>query len=148
MSEKEIIIACPGCGTKNRIELDKAGQHPTCGKCSLPLPVGGPVEVTDTDFDAVVLRSALPTLVDFWAPWCGPCRMVGPIVEQLSHEYAGRIAVAKVNTDNNQELAARYKIQGIPTLMIFKDGQVVERITGAVPKQHLDDLLRKHMMDS
>jgi len=148
MDNKETIIVCPSCGTKNRVDLNMADKHPTCGNCKSPLPIEGPVEVTDADFDTAVLRSALPVLVDFWAPWCGPCRMVGPIVEELSREYAGRLTVAKVNTDDNRELAGRFKIQGIPTLMLFKEGNPVERITGAAPKQHLEELIRKHIMDS
>ncbi len=148
MSAQDTIIACPGCGTKNNVNLDKADKNPVCGKCKAPLPIGGPLEVTDADFDQMVMRSNLPVLVDFWAPWCGPCRMVGPIVEQLSHEYTGRIAVAKVNTDENQGIAGKLQIQGIPTLILFKEGKPVERITGAVPKAQLDEAIRKHIMDS
>ena len=141
-------MICPACGTKNRVNLEKAAKHPICGNCKAPLPISGPVEVTESDFDTVVLRSGLPVLVDFWAPWCGPCRMVGPIVEELSREYSGRLDVAKVNTDNNQALAARFNIMGIPTLILFKDGQPVERITGAAPKAHLEEMIRKYIMDS
>ena len=107
-----------------------------------------PIHVTDAEFDNKVLKSPTTVIVDFWAPWCGPCRMVGPIVEQLSHEYTGRLVVAKVNTDNNRQTAGRYKIMGIPTLMIVKNGEIVERITGAVPKAQLDEVIRKHILDS
>jgi len=148
MNEDETIIACPACGSKNKVDLTKADKNPTCGKCKAPLPIGGPVHVGESEFDAVVVRSTLPVLVDFWAPWCGPCRMVGPVVEELSREYSGRLAVAKINTDENQSLAGKYQIKGIPTLMLFKNGEAVERITGAVPKAHLEELIKKYIMDS
>lgn len=148
MSDSDTVIICPACGQKNNVDLSKADKKPLCGKCKIALPIGGPVEVSDGDFDQTVLKSTLPVLVDFWAPWCGPCRMVGPIVEQLSHEYAGRVVVAKLNTDDNRGVAGKYKIMGIPTLMLFRNGEVVERITGAVPKSHLEDVLRKHLQDS
>lgn len=94
-------------------------------------------EFTDANFDQEVLKSDTPVLVDFWAPWCGPCRMVAPIVAEISSEYAGKLKVGKVNTDDNQEVAVRYGIMSIPTLMIFKSGEVAARIVGALPKQAL-----------
>lgn len=95
------------------------------------------VEFTDGNFEAEVLKSDTPVLVDFWAPWCGPCKMVAPIVEEISHEYAGKIKVGKVNTDDNQQVASQYGIMSIPTIMIFKNGEVVERVIGAQPKAAL-----------
>lgn len=100
------------------------------------------VEGTDSNFDTEVLKSDLPVLVDFWAPWCGPCRMVGPIVEQLATELQGKLKVVKVNTDENQSVAVRYGIRSIPTLGIFKDGKVVDSVIGAVPKQYLQDKVK------
>ncbi len=94
-------------------------------------------EFTDANFDQEVLKSDTPVLVDFWAPWCGPCRMVAPIVAEISNEYAGKLKVGKVNTDDNQEVAVRYGIMSIPTLMIFKGGEVAERVVGTLPKQAL-----------
>jgi thioredoxin 1 len=94
-------------------------------------------EFTDANFDQEVLKSDTPVLVDFWAPWCGPCRMVAPIVAEISNEYAGKLKVGKVNTDDNQEVAVRYGIMSIPTLMIFKGGEVADRVVGALPKQAL-----------
>ncbi len=90
--------------------------------------------MTDATFESQILRSPLPVVVDFWAPWCGPCRMVSPIVEELGHEYAGRIRVAKMNTDENPNWAGRLGIRGIPTLIFFRDGREVDRVVGAMPK--------------
>jgi thioredoxin 1 len=99
------------------------------------------IEGTDSNFENEVLQSKLPVLVDFWAPWCGPCRMIGPVVEQLAEQYQGKIKVVKVNTDENQQIAYHYGIRSIPTLGIFKDGQVVDGVVGAVPKQTLESKL-------
>jgi len=99
--------------------------------------------VTDGDFDEQILKSDLPALVDFWAAWCGPCRTVAPVVEQLAGEYAGKVKVAKLNVDDNRETANRYGIRGIPTLMLFKNGQVVDQIVGAVPRDRIKELLDK-----
>jgi thioredoxin 1 len=99
--------------------------------------------VTDGDFDQQVLQSDIPALVDFWAAWCGPCRTVGPIVEELAEEYKGKVKVAKLDVDNNKQVASKYGVRGIPTLMLFKDGQIVDQIVGAVPKSRIKELLDK-----
>jgi len=98
---------------------------------------GNVTELKDADFEAEVLRSAQPVLVDFWAPWCGPCRQIAPLIEQLSTENAGKIKVGKVNVDESPDVAARYAISSIPTLMIFKNGDVVDRFVGVQPKSRL-----------
>jgi thioredoxin 1 len=102
------------------------------------------LHLNDDNFDAEILKSDLPALVDFWAPWCGPCRIVGPVVEELAEDYAGRVKVAKMNVDENQKTPSKYGIRGIPTLILFKDGQVSDRIVGAVPKAKVDALLKGH----
>jgi len=99
------------------------------------------IEVNDRNFQEEVLESTIPVLVDLWAPWCMPCRMISPIVEELSNENQGKLKVCKLNTDENQNIAARYGIQGIPTLLFFKDGQEVDRIVGVAPKQKLQQKL-------
>ena len=104
------------------------------------------VEGTDFNFDQEVLKSETPVLVDFWAPWCGPCRMVAPIVEEIATEYDGKIKVVKLNTDENQNTAVTYGIRSIPTLGIFKDGKVVDAVIGAVPKKHLEEKIKPHLM--
>jgi len=101
--------------------------------------------VTDSSFKQEVLESNVPVLVDFWAPWCGPCRMVAPVVEEIAEQYEGKVKVVKVNTDENPSVASQYGIRSIPTLMIFKDGQRVDMVVGAVPKTTLANTLAKHL---
>jgi len=99
------------------------------------------LQITDASFDEVVLKSDKPVLVDFWATWCGPCRMVGPVIEELATEYEGRVVVGKVDVDNNQEFAAKYGVRNIPTVLVFKDGEVVGRQVGVAPKKTYTDAL-------
>jgi thioredoxin 1 len=113
--------------------LDQAIRPNTLGAFEMSRPV----HLSDTEFDNQVLASDLPVLVDFWAPWCGPCRFVAPVLEELANEYAGRIVVAKVNTDQHQAHAARLGIRGIPTLILFQNGHEVDRVVGALPKPAL-----------
>lgn len=103
------------------------------------------VEITDANFEEVVLQSDKPVLVDFWAEWCGPCRMVGPIVEELANDYEGKAVVGKVNVDENQEISMKYGIRNIPTLLIFKDGEIVDKQVGVAPKPALADKLDAQM---
>ncbi|MEO5929375.1 MAG: thioredoxin [Candidatus Kapaibacterium sp.] len=104
------------------------------------------IEITDANFTAEILESDIPVLVDFWAVWCGPCRAIAPTVEEIAVEFAGKAKVAKVDVDNNQAIAAQYGIRSIPTLLIFKDGQVAQQIVGAVPKQQLVDALNAQLV--
>ena len=99
------------------------------------------LQITDASFDEVVLKSDKPVLVDFWATWCGPCRMLGPVIEELATEYEGRVVVGKVDVDNNQEVAAKYGVRNIPTVLVFKDGEVVGRQVGVAPKKTYTDAL-------
>ena len=99
------------------------------------------LQITDASFDEVVLKSDKPVLVDFWATWCGPCRMLGPVIEELATEYEGRVVVGKVDVDNNQEFAAKYGVRNIPTVLVFKDGEVVGRHVGVAPKKTYTDAL-------
>jgi thioredoxin 1 len=104
-----------------------------------------PIEITDANFDQEVTQSAQPVLVDFWAVWCGPCKMIAPVVEELANEYQGRLKVGKLDVDNNPEVSMRFGIRSIPTLMVFKGGKVVEQIIGAVPKRNLVDKVMPHI---
>ncbi|MCQ2444646.1 MAG: thioredoxin [Mailhella sp.] len=101
------------------------------------------IAVTDSDFENVVIKSSLPVLVDFWAPWCGPCRGIGPVVEELASEYEGRVNVCKVNVDECSKVPAMFGIRAIPTLIVFKDGEVVDQVTGAVAKSYLVNMIEK-----
>lgn len=101
------------------------------------------LHVTDANFEEEILKSSTPALVDFWAAWCGPCRTVGPIVEELAGEYNDKIKIAKLNVDDNKQTPSKYGVRGIPTLMLFRDGQVVDQIVGAVPKSKIKELLDK-----
>lgn len=104
-----------------------------------------PIEVTDQTFDELVLKAGLPTVVDFWAVWCGPCKMIAPVLEEIADEYEGRLQVAKLNVDYNNEMAMRYGVMSIPTLILFKNGQAVERLVGFMPKAKLLDRLVSHL---
>lgn len=104
-----------------------------------------PMEMTDTNFKHEVLESSTPVLVDFWAEWCGPCKMIAPVVEQVAKEFDGKLKVGKVDVDSNQQTSMQFGIRSIPTLLIFKNGRVVEQIVGAVPKQALMDKVSKHL---
>ena len=104
-----------------------------------------PTELTDATFEQEVLKSTMPVLVDFWAAWCGPCKMIAPIVEELATEYDGKLKIGKVDVDNNQKIAMQYGIRSIPTLLVFKGGKVVEQIVGAAPKKTLVEKLSKHL---
>ncbi|MGH9359806.1 MAG: thioredoxin [Terriglobia bacterium] len=103
------------------------------------------VEITESNFEEQVLKSAKPVLLDFWAPWCAPCRMIAPTVEAIAGEYANRAVVGKVNVDDNQGIASRYNIRGIPTLLLFKDGQVREQVVGATSKDVITGMIEKHI---
>lgn len=127
------VIQCPACGTKNRVPASSSGR-PRCASCHVDLP--WLVEAGSSDFDAAI-DTNLPVLVDLWAPWCGPCRIIAPGVERASREFAGRLKVVKVNVDQAPDVSARYGVQGIPTLLILKDGNIVDTQIGALPENQL-----------
>jgi thioredoxin 1 len=106
---------------------------------------GNVLDFDDNNFQTEVLGSSEPVLVDFWAPWCGPCKMLAPTIDELAEDYSGKVRIGKVNTDNSRQVAIDHQISAIPTLILFKDGQVVERVSGLQPKQHLAALLERHL---
>jgi thioredoxin 2 len=135
VEQRGLLVSCPNCGQRNRMVYDRLGGIFRCGKCRRELPP--PAEAIDIGsdlvFDALVSRSSLPVLVDFWAPWCGPCKMVAPEIAKMAAEGAGRFVVAKVNTETVPALASRFRITAIPTMAIFKQGIEVARQEGAMP---------------
>ena len=134
------LIRCPSCGATNRVPMDKVarGLNPVCGRCKTELLADNkPVTVTDATFAAEVERSPVPVLLDMWAPWCGPCRMIAPVLEELAKEMAGRVRVAKLNVDENSATATRFNVMSIPTLLVLKGGREMERIVGVQPKTEI-----------
>jgi thioredoxin 2 len=141
---KSRIVECQNCGARNRLsDTGVSGRVPVCGKCHQPLSTvsAKPVIVTDTNFSSVVTGSSLPVLLDMWAAWCGPCRTIAPVIEQLAAELAGKVMIGKLDVDANPQTAARFGVQSIPTLLILNDGREVDRIVGSQSKsailQHL-----------
>ena len=124
------LVKCPNCGRRNRVPAAAAGT-PRCGNCHKPLP--WIVDAGDDDFAEVAERASVPALIDLWAPWCGPCRMVSPALEQLATQMAGRLKLVKVNVDESPRLQQRFEVQGIPTLLVLRGGTVTARQTGAAP---------------
>jgi len=124
------LIRCPNCGRKNRVPAVAAGT-PRCGNCHRPLP--WIVDAGDDTFTEVAEKATVPVVVDLWAPWCGPCRMVSPALAQVATELAGRIKLVKVNVDESPRLQQRFGVQAIPTLLVLRDGQLVAQQTGAAP---------------
>ncbi|HZQ29405.1 MAG TPA: thioredoxin [Acidimicrobiales bacterium] len=134
MTAQAKVVVCEQCGTKNRVPPAAEGV-PRCGRCHNPLP--WMVDAGDDDFATVAEAASIPVLVDLWAPWCGPCRMVSPALEQLAKSFAGRLKLVKINVDEAQHVAGRFGVQGIPTLLLLRGGEVAARQVGAAPEHAL-----------
>ena len=135
------ILKCPNCGASNRIAPSERGA-PHCGTCGKPLP--WVVDASEATFD-VETRAAPTVVIDLWAPWCGPCRIVSPMLDQFAREHAGRVKIVKINVDDNQGLAVRFDAMSIPTMVVLRSGQVVDRIVGAIPQPQLWARLEPHL---
>ena len=132
MSDDAVQVACPSCLVANRVPRARLAEDPKCGKCGARLLDGAPLELTEAGFPSFLRRTELPVLVDFWAPWCGPCRAMAPHFERAAQDLRDRARLVKVNTEEAQGLAARYGIRAIPTLILFKNGAEVKRASGAM----------------
>lgn len=143
------IALCPSCSGKNRIPADRQHQQPKCGKCGAALDLRGsaqPIELTDQEFQGFINRASLPVMVDFYSPTCGPCKALAPVVHRLVREYLGRVQIATLNTAQNPLSANHYQIRGVPTLLFFHEGKLMDQLVGAPPepqlRQKLDQFAR------
>jgi len=137
-----VTLPCPSCGRWNRIAARRMTDGPKCGVCAAPLNLSQPITLTDATFDRVVRETSLPILVDFYADWCGPCRMMAPAVDELARSSAGHALVAKLDTDASQKVASRYQIRGIPTVIVFRHGREERRQSGVMPLAALREMVR------
>ena len=141
----DMHLVCPGCQGVNRVDKEKLRKGPVCGKCRMALLPGKPIELNSRTFNRLVTSSGLPVLVDFWAPWCGPCKIMAPAFEQAAAALQHEALLAKVNTEEHQDLGARYHIQSIPTLVIFANGREQARQSGAMHNEGLVNWARSNL---
>lgn len=140
LDDRGLVVSCGACGKKNRLAYERLGDAVRCGQCKEPLTAPGvPIEIEQSaDFDRVIARASLPVVVDYWAPWCGPCRMVAPELQKVAARQSGRVLVVKVNTDALSDIGQRFNIRSIPTLAIFAGGREIARTTGARPAPDIE----------
>ena len=150
LDDRGVVVACPSCGQRNRLVYERLGEPVRCARCKTAIGAPNqPIEVTSTaGFDRLVAQASLPVVVDYWAPWCGPCRMVAPEVQKVAARQAGRAVVVKVNTDQLADLGERFNIRSIPTLAIFAGGREVTRSSGARPAEQIEALIEQAVQSS
>ncbi|UCF19619.1 MAG: thioredoxin [Gemmatimonadota bacterium] len=136
-----VTVSCQFCLTLNKVDVDRLSHSPKCGSCGKPILLDRPVRVTDDDFHNVIDGADIPVVVDFYADWCAPCKIMAPVLDDFAHEHIGEVLVAKVDTDRNPRTAQKFGIRGIPTLIVFKLGKESNRRIGAVPREELEKLL-------
>jgi thioredoxin 2 len=138
-----MIVSCDSCGAQNRVPVERLGQSPKCGRCKTVFGLDKPLALASAeDFDELTSKSTVPVLVDFWAAWCGPCRAVAPELEKLAKRHGGKLLVAKVDTEALGQLAARFNVRSIPTLMLFRDGRLAQQQAGAMNAAQLEQAFR------
>jgi thioredoxin 2 len=138
---KPVVVICVFCATPNRVDLTRLTENPKCGKCGRPIRLDRPLPVTDATFDKVITGASVPVVVDFYADWCGPCKMMAPVLDEFARQHTGEILVLKLDTEANRMTPARFGIRGIPTLIVFEKGQEARRQVGAVQASDLDKLV-------
>ena len=136
-------VACPFCSTLNRVNMERVTDRPKCGNCGRPILLDRPVAVSDTSFDQVITETTVPVLVDFYADWCGPCKIMAPLLDDAAHRRAGQLLVLKLDTDRNPVTGQRFGIRGIPTLILFRGGKEAARRVGAIPPAELENFLKE-----
>ncbi|HEX9610471.1 MAG TPA: thioredoxin [Gemmatimonadales bacterium] len=139
--QKKATVSCPFCGTLNRVDLGRLGDRPKCGECGRPLLLDRPQPVPGDVFDRVLSGTDVPVLIDFYADWCGPCKIMAPVLDELARDRMGELFVGKLDTDRHPDVSQRFDVRGIPTLILFQSGREVARRVGAVPRRELDAML-------
>ena len=145
LDDRGVVVACGACGKKNRMAYERLGEAVQCGQCKEPIkPPAEPIEIhASADFDRLIAQSSLPVVVDYWAPWCGPCRIVAPELQKVAARQAGQAIVVKVNTDEVSELGQRFNIRSIPTLAVFAGGKELARESGARPAEQIEAFIAR-----